>query len=96
MGVKVWRLSMLSLHSFELRLSKSETVVPPMDVADYEAMYRGASIVEERLGPIDIWISDAMTSVFAPMQAITPQEFRRLTEKHTSDMYTALSRHSSI
>ncbi len=46
MGVKVWRLSMLSLHSFELRLSKSETVVPPMDVADYEAMYRGASIVK--------------------------------------------------
>jgi short-subunit dehydrogenase len=36
--------------------------------------------VEEQLGPIDVWVNDAMVSVFAPFREITPREFQRVTE----------------
>jgi NAD(P)-dependent dehydrogenase (short-subunit alcohol dehydrogenase family) len=39
-----------------------------------------ASQVEELFGPIDVWINDAFTSVFAPFAEIAPDEFRRVTE----------------
>ncbi len=36
------------------------------DVSDAEAVESAASQIEEQLGPIDIWINDAMASVFSP------------------------------
>jgi short-subunit dehydrogenase len=39
-----------------------------------------ALAVEEGLGPIDVWVNDAMTSVFAPVREIQPEEFRRVTD----------------
>ena len=39
-----------------------------------------ANYIEEQLGPIDIWVNDAMTSVFAPFWAIEPHEFERVTD----------------
>ena len=36
--------------------------------------------VEDELGPIDVWVNDAFTSVFAPFMEIEPEEFRRVTE----------------
>ena len=50
------------------------------DVADYEQVDRAASRIEAELGPIDVWINVAFTSVFAPFADITPHEFRRVTE----------------
>lgn len=55
-------------------------LVLPLDVADWEAVNRAASVVEEELGPIDVWINNAMASVFSPFMEITPEEFRRVTE----------------
>jgi short-subunit dehydrogenase len=52
----------------------------PTDVADAEAVDEAASRVEEELGPIDIWVNDAMSSVFSPFAKITPEEYRRATE----------------
>jgi short-subunit dehydrogenase len=52
----------------------------PADVADAEAVERAAERIEEELGPIDIWVNDAMTTVFAPFSQITPEEFQRATE----------------
>lgn len=52
----------------------------PIDVADPDAMEEAADAVERNLGPIDIWVNNAMTSVFAPFHQITPEEFRRVTE----------------
>jgi NAD(P)-dependent dehydrogenase (short-subunit alcohol dehydrogenase family) len=52
----------------------------PVDVADAEAVETAAARVEEELGPIDVWVNNAMTSVFAPLQEITAEEFRRVTE----------------
>jgi NAD(P)-dependent dehydrogenase (short-subunit alcohol dehydrogenase family) len=52
----------------------------PTDVADHERVEAAANQVEERLGPIDVWVNNAMTSVFAPFTEIEPEEFRRVTE----------------
>jgi NAD(P)-dependent dehydrogenase (short-subunit alcohol dehydrogenase family) len=51
-----------------------------VDVADPQQVENAAGQVEERLGPIDIWVNDAMTTVFAPFKDMTPEEFRRVTE----------------
>jgi short-subunit dehydrogenase len=50
------------------------------DVADAEAVFAAARAIEETLGPIDIWINDAMLTVYAPVADTTADEFRRVTE----------------
>jgi NAD(P)-dependent dehydrogenase (short-subunit alcohol dehydrogenase family) len=50
------------------------------DVADADAVESAAKEIEAALGPIDVWVNNAMTSVFAPFEEITPDEFRRVTE----------------
>ncbi len=52
----------------------------PTDVADAEAVQAAAEQVERRFGPIDVWVNNAMASVFAPVAQITAAEFRRVTE----------------
>jgi NAD(P)-dependent dehydrogenase (short-subunit alcohol dehydrogenase family) len=52
----------------------------PTDVADDEQVERAAQIVEERFGPIDLWINNAMVSVFSPVMEMTPDEFKRVTD----------------
>jgi len=49
-------------------------------VADADQVETAAAAVKEHLGPIDIWINDAMVSVFSPIKEMTPAEFRRVTE----------------
>jgi len=49
------------------------------DVADFEAVNAAASSIEERLGPIDVWINNAMTTVFAFLDDIDPHEYERAT-----------------
>ena len=57
------------------------TALPlPADVADFEAVDQAAERAENELGPIDVWVNVAFTSVFAPFTKITPAEFRRVTE----------------
>ena len=50
------------------------------DVADAAAVEEAAAQVERELGPIDVWVNNAMATVFAPVVKITPEEFRRATE----------------
>jgi len=57
-----------------------EALVLPLDVSDANAVEQAAAKVEEEFGPIDIWINDAMVSVFSPIKEMTPEEFRRVTE----------------
>jgi short-subunit dehydrogenase len=52
----------------------------PTDVADPEAVESAAATVEEQLGPIDVWVNDAMTTVFSWFEDVEPEEFRRATE----------------
>ncbi len=57
-----------------------QAVAAPADVADASAVEAAAEAIERQLGPIDIWVNNAMTSIFAPFEEITPEEFRRVTE----------------
>ena len=50
------------------------------DVADDKAVEAAAEKLEIEFGPIDIWINDAMASVFSPIIEMTPDEYRRVTE----------------
>lgn len=43
----------------------------PTDVADAEQVERAADLVEAELGPIDVWVNVAFTSVFAPFHTIS-------------------------
>jgi NAD(P)-dependent dehydrogenase (short-subunit alcohol dehydrogenase family) len=52
----------------------------PTDVSDAEAVEEAAERVERELGPIDVWVNNAMTSVFSPVKEMKPEEFRRVTE----------------
>ncbi|HEV7923384.1 MAG TPA: SDR family oxidoreductase [Thermoanaerobaculia bacterium] len=56
-----------------------EAIVLPLDVADHDAVERAAAETEERLGPIDIWINNAMLSVFSPISEMQPEEYERVT-----------------
>ncbi len=50
------------------------------DVADFEQVDAAAERAEQELGPIDVWVNVAFTSVFAPFHEIEPDEFRRVTD----------------
>jgi short-subunit dehydrogenase len=52
----------------------------PTDVADAQAVESAAQKVEEELGPIDVWVNNAMVSVFSPVKEMKVEEFRRVTE----------------
>ena len=55
-------------------------LVLPTDVADHEQVDAAAVAAEEQLGPIDVWVNDAMSTVFAPFAQTDPDEFARATE----------------
>src|SRR5689334_3799321 len=52
----------------------------PADVADEAQVEEAAARTESELGPIDVWVNNAMTTVFSPFMEIEPEEFRRATE----------------
>jgi NAD(P)-dependent dehydrogenase (short-subunit alcohol dehydrogenase family) len=58
----------------------SRACVAPTDVADPEQVERAAQEVENTLGPIDVWVNNAMASVFSPVKEMTPADYRRVTE----------------
>ena len=55
-------------------------LVLPTDVADAEQVERAAEAVEREFGPIDIWVNNAMVSVFSPVKEMKPEEYKRVTE----------------
>ncbi|HZO97884.1 MAG TPA: SDR family oxidoreductase [Gaiellaceae bacterium] len=54
--------------------------VAPADVADAGQVEAAAQRIEDELGPIAVWVNNAMATVFAPVADTTPEEFRRATE----------------
>lgn len=52
----------------------------PTDVADAEQVEAAAGRIEDEMGPIDVWVNVAFTSVFAQFSDITPEEYKRVTE----------------
>ncbi|MGA9521677.1 MAG: SDR family oxidoreductase, partial [Myxococcaceae bacterium] len=55
-------------------------LVLPCDVAEAKAVEAAAELVERELGPIDVWVNNAMTSVFSRALEMTADEFKRVTE----------------
>jgi short-subunit dehydrogenase len=64
----------------EVESAGGKALIIPADVSDADAIDVAAQRVEEGLGPIDVWVNNAMTSVFSPVKEMTPEEFRRVTE----------------
>ncbi len=55
-------------------------IAVPADVADFAAVEAATLRIEAEMGPIDVWVNNAMATLFAPVSATTPEEFRRATE----------------
>jgi NAD(P)-dependent dehydrogenase (short-subunit alcohol dehydrogenase family) len=66
-------------------------IVLPVDVSDAEAVDKAASRVEQEFGPIDIWVNDAMVSVFSPVKEMEPSDYKRVTDV----LYSARSRNDN-
>ncbi|HEY9284656.1 MAG TPA: SDR family oxidoreductase, partial [Pyrinomonadaceae bacterium] len=52
----------------------------PTDVSDADAVERAAEAVEREFGPVDVWVNNAMVSVFSPVREMRPEEYKRVTE----------------
>jgi NAD(P)-dependent dehydrogenase (short-subunit alcohol dehydrogenase family) len=64
----------------DVEAAGGRALVLPLDVADAQAVEDAAGRVEAELGPIDIWVNNAMVTVFSPIKEMTAEEYRRVTE----------------
>ncbi len=64
----------------EVEARGGEALIIQADVADAAALEAAAEEVEKQFGPIDVWVNDAMASVFSPIKEMTAEEFKRVTE----------------
>jgi NAD(P)-dependent dehydrogenase (short-subunit alcohol dehydrogenase family) len=64
----------------EVEAAGGHALVVPVDVANAAQVESAAERIEATLGPIDIWVNNAMASVFSPIKEMTAEEFRRVTE----------------
>ncbi|SON55145.1 putative oxidoreductase SadH [Hartmannibacter diazotrophicus] len=64
----------------EIAAMGAKAAFQAVDVTDADALRAAAEALELELGPIDIWMNDAMVTVFSPVEKITPEEFARVTE----------------
>jgi NAD(P)-dependent dehydrogenase (short-subunit alcohol dehydrogenase family) len=64
----------------DVEAAGGRALVCPTDVADADAVMAAMRRTEAELGPIDVWVNNAMTTVFARSWDVSPDEFRRTTE----------------
>src|SRR4051812_25229263 len=83
-GRKGWSVALLARGEAGLKAAAAAidapTLVLPTDVAEADAVEAAAARIEDELGPIDAWVNNAMTTVFARSWDVAPDEFRRATE----------------
>jgi NAD(P)-dependent dehydrogenase (short-subunit alcohol dehydrogenase family) len=70
----------LDAAAAEVEKLGGQALALPLDVADADAVDDAAERIEARFGPIDVWVNNAMATVFAPVRDTTPEELRRSTE----------------
>ena len=70
----------LEAAAADVRQLGSQPLMLACDVADPDAVEDAAAQVERDAGPIDVWVNNAMATVFSPLQDLSAQEFRRVTE----------------
>lgn len=64
----------------DVEAAGGHALVLPLDVSDADAVFGAADRVVAEWGNIDVWVNDAMVTIFAPVKDIKPEEFRRVTE----------------
>jgi NAD(P)-dependent dehydrogenase (short-subunit alcohol dehydrogenase family) len=81
------RIGLIARNPEALEAAKQEcealggqAIVLPLDVSDADAVDAAATRVEEEFGPIDIWVNDAMVSVFSPVKEMDPSDYKRVTD----------------
>ena len=70
----------LDAAAAEVEAHGGRALVLPADVSDPAAVDQAASAAEAELGPIDVWVNNAMVSVFSPVHELSAEEVRRVTE----------------
>ncbi len=82
-----WRVALLSRSSEGLEGARSDVeraggtaLVLPTDVADHRQVEAAAQRIEEAWGEIDVWVNNAMATIFCDFLHIAPEDFRRATE----------------
>jgi short-subunit dehydrogenase len=79
-GLLARGLAGLECASREVEAAGGQALPLPVDVADATQIETAAAVIEEQLGPIDIWVNNAMLSVFSPAKQMSAEEFRRVTD----------------
>jgi NAD(P)-dependent dehydrogenase (short-subunit alcohol dehydrogenase family) len=86
-GARGWRVALLArgddglaAAADEVRISGGEPFVRCVDVADSAKVFETAQDIERQLGPIQVWVNAAFSSVFAPFAEISAEDYRRTTE----------------
>lgn len=86
-ALKGYDVSLLARGEDGLKAAKKEVedlgrkaVYFMVDVSDAEAVESAAEKTEQELGPIDVWVNNAMNSVFSPIKEMLPEEYKRVTE----------------
>lgn len=64
----------------EIESAGGKAMVLPLDVADANAIESAAAAIENEFGPIDVWVNNAMASVFSPVKEMKADEYKRVTE----------------
>jgi NAD(P)-dependent dehydrogenase (short-subunit alcohol dehydrogenase family) len=64
----------------DVEAAGGQALVLPLDVSDADAVEEAAAQVEAAFGPIDVWVNNAMLSVFSTVLQMEPREYRRVTE----------------
>jgi short-subunit dehydrogenase len=62
------------------KLGADDVITAPADVSDADAVFAAAETFERKLGPITVWVNDAMVTVFSLVWELKPDEFRRVTQ----------------
>lgn len=64
----------------------------PLDVADKEKVEETVQTIENEIGPVDVWVNNAMASVFSPIKEMNSKEFERVTEvTYLGQVYCTIS-----
>ena len=84
-GEKGWRVGLVARGidglegaKREIEQAGGEAMVLPTDVADESAVDAAAERVEREWGPIDVWVNDAMATIFCEFMQVPPEDFRRI------------------
>jgi len=64
----------------EVEAAGGRALVVPVDVARADQVEAAAERIESELGPIDVWVNNAMVSVFSPVRELTADEIHRVTD----------------